>query len=182
MKKLSLILFIYFFGTIISCCSSDGRIIFHTIESVNVQLFSFDEEGMYPYLENYNPTELGISVLADSLSTRIELASNFSTMDKAYACDDNTRFVDTNRIDSLNISTIYNFNNNYPAGSNINNLLLHLDRNGETSNININDASSTFHYFKFSEAPTNDSLQFNISGRITDKGSFIKTTELVILE
>ena len=182
MKKYTFALMIYFTGTIISCCSDDGTITYNTVETASVLLFSFDDNGIFPYLDNYNPNELGIGIYADSLSTRIEIASNFSKMDKVYACTDPNQVYYTNTIDSLSVRTIYDFDNNHPAGSNIDDILLYLDHFGETFERNINEESSIVHNFKFSVVPQNDSLQFEISGRITNKGNFTKTTELIILE
>ncbi|MDW5290573.1 hypothetical protein [Formosa sp. PL04] len=181
MKKLSIVLFIYFFGTLISCCNDDNTITYNTIEFANVSLFSFDDNGIFPYFEAYNPNELGIGVYADSISTRTEMASHFSTMDKAYAFENPNKEIYTNTIDSLNVITIYNFDINHPAGSSVNDILLYLNDFGETSEYNINQASAVSHFYKFAVVPENDSLQFKISGRIINKSHFIKNTELVIL-
>ncbi len=182
MKKFIFALMIYFSGTIISCCSDDRTITYNTVESANVLLFSFDENGIFPYRDMYNPSELGIGIYADSLSTRVEMASNFSTMDKAYACTNPNEVIYINTIDSLNVTTVFDFDDNHLAGSNINDILLYLDDFGETYELNVNEVSSISNHFKFSIEPQNDSLQFKISGRITEKGKFIKTTELVILK
>lgn len=182
MKKLTFVLLVYFSGIIISCCSDDGTIAYNTVETANVLLFSFDENGIFPYLDEFNPKELGIGVYADSLTTRVEMASNFSTMDKAYACSDPNQVYYTNAIDSINVFTLYDFDENHPAGSNINDILLYLDDFGNTYESDINQTSSIIHNFKFSVEPQNDSLQFKISGRITGKGDFIKTTNLIVLE
>lgn len=181
MKKITFALLIYFSGTIVSCCSGEGTITYETVESARVLLFSFDENGIFPYLDEFNPSELGISVSADSLTTRVEVASSFSTMDKAYACDDPNEIYYTNTIDSINIYTVYDYDLNHPAGSNINDILLYLDGMGETSAIDVNQVSSISNYFKFSAAPQHDSLQFKISGRITEKENFVKTTALIVL-
>lgn len=181
MKKLPFIIFIYFFGVVISCCSDDGTITYRTIETANVLLFSFDENGIFPYTEDYNPDELGIGIYADSLSTRTEMASNFSSTDKMYACSDPNETIYTNTIDLLNVITVYDFDNNHPAGSNVNDILFDLNSFGETSEITIGERASILHNYKFSEIPQNDSLQFQISGRIVTKGNFTKTTELIIL-
>ncbi|MCX7548705.1 hypothetical protein OS188_12150 [Xanthomarina sp. F1114] len=182
MKKVQFAILVYFFGSIISCCSDEGTTTFNTIESASVLLFSFDENGIFPYLDEFNPNELGISVSADSISSKIAYTKPFSTMDKAYACTDPNQTYYTNAIDSLNVVTVYDFDTDYPAGSVINNLLDRVDHYGETSSINIQETESVSHLYKFSKAPENDSLQFKITGRITDQGSFEKYTELVILD
>lgn len=155
-----------------------GTITYNTVESADVLLFSFDENGIFPYLDSFNPSELGIGIHADSLSTRIEMASNFSTMDSTNP--DEVYYTIT--IDSLNVITIFDFDAEHLAGSTINDILLYLDHFGETSEVNINEVSSISHHFKFSVEPQNDSLQFEISGRITERGAFTKTTELIILQ
>ena len=63
----------------------------------------------------------------------------------------------------------------------LNDILLYLDGMGETFAINVNQVSSISNYFKFSAAPQYDSLQFKISGRITEKENFVKTTALIVL-
>ncbi len=182
MKKITFVILIYFSGIIISCCFDNGTITYNTVESARALLFSFDENGIFPHLDHFNRDELGIGIYADSLSTRTEMASNFSTIGKVYACSNPDIVMYTNTIDSLNVFTIYDFDNEHPAGSNINDILFYLDGFGETSEININEVSSIANHFKFSVVPQNDSLQFEISGRITERGNFIKTTELIILE
>src|SRR5690554_7705116 len=83
MKKIPFALAIYFFGSIISCCSDEGSITYETIVSADVLLFSFDENGIFPYMDEFNPNELGIAVSADSISSKIVFAKSVSNMDKA---------------------------------------------------------------------------------------------------
>lgn len=182
MKKIQFALLVYFFGSIISCCSDEGSITYETIKSAHVLLFSFDENGIFPYLDEFNPNELGIAVAPDSISSRVVYAKPISSMDKAYACDDPNEFYYTNTIDSLNVITVYDFDSNHLAGSPVNDLLLYVDHFGVTSPINVQQTESFSHLYKFSKTPENDSLQFRISGRITNEGTFEKTTELVIIE
>ncbi len=87
----------------------------------------------------------------------------------------------TNTIDSLNFITLYYFDSQHPAGSNINDILLFLDGMGKTREVEISSLSDIAHFFKFSVIPQNDSLQFEISGRITGEHNFSEKTELVIL-
>lgn len=182
MKKIQFALIIYFFGSIISCCSDDGSITYKTIKSVHVNLFSFDENGIFPYFDEFNPNELGMAISADSISSQVASSKPLSNMDTAYACDDPNVVYYTNTIDSLNIVTVYDFDNNHLAGSLVNDLLLYVDNFGITSTINVQETEAIFHFYKFSKIPENDSLQFKISGRITNEGFFEKTTNLVILE
>lgn len=182
MKKIPFALAIYFFGSIISCCSDVGSITYETIVSADVLLFSFDENGIFPYMDEFNPNELGIAVSADSISSKIVFAKSVSNMDKAYACEDPNQVFYTNTIDSLHVITVYDFDSQHLAGSPVNDLLLYLDHFGVTSPINIQETESRMHLYKFSKAPENDSLQFRISGRITHQGTFEKTTDLVVLE
>lgn len=88
----------------------------------------------------------------------------------------------TNAIDSLSFVTIYNFDENHPAGSKINDILLLLDYMGNTSKVEINRLTAVDHHFKFAEIPQNDSLQFEITGNITSEGRFTQKTDLVILD
>jgi len=79
------------------------------------------------------------------------------------------------------VFTILDFDEDHPAGSNVNDILLFLDSVDDTKKFNVSKLSEIYHHLKFSAIPQNDSLQFEIIGRITDKGEFKDTTELVIL-
>lgn len=172
MKKITLTIFALI--TIISCCPNDGELQIITIETARPLLFSFDENGIFPHLDEFNPNELGIGVYQDSITTRIEMPEGCSggRNDQMY----------TNTIDSLNVRTLFDFDDNHLAGSNVNDILFFLDNLGETFEVPVNSTSSIISNFKFSVVPQNDSLQFEVTGRITDKGPFIERTELVILE
>jgi len=181
MKKLITITIIIFIGFIFAGCPPEMSTTFITIKSVRVMFFSFDKNGIFPYMDEYNKNELGIGIVPDSVSERVELAQAFSFGKSAYArSNPNTRTY-TNAIDSINIFTLYDFDNNHPAGSKINDILLHLNTLGETAEIEINNLSTTMLFLKFTTVPNNDSLQFRITGRITDVRKFIADTELVVL-
>ncbi len=144
-------------------------------------LFSFDKNGIYPYIEEFNKNELGISVYADSLSETIEYAQSFSFGNKVFAMENPNEIYYTNTIDSLNIITLYDFDTDHLKGSNINDMLLFLDGMGKTHKVEISSLSDVTHIFKLSAIPQNDSLQFEITGRITGENNFSEKTELVIL-
>ena len=154
------------------CCNRDGDVSINTIESARGFIYSYDENGIYPYLDEFNPNELGIEVSEDSITNRMEMGDGCGPTDIIY----------TNTIHSLNVITIYDFNDNYPAGSNVNDLLLGQDGLGGTYTTIINNNSSVYHSYKFSVVPENDSLQFEISGRITDKDHFKILTDLIIFD
>lgn len=179
-KKWGVVLLIYFFGSIISCCPGGGVITYETIETVRVSIFTFDENGVFPHYADYDINNLGVAVLSDSLSTRREVVMNYSTMDKAYACDDPDQLIYTNLIDSLEVVTVYDFDALHPAGSSVNDILLGIDSNGNTFPMDVGTAALLGHVYKFSVTPQNDSIQFHVSGRITTKGTFAKTTGLVV--
>jgi len=182
MKKIFFVLITFSIGCILSSCPGGISVTYKTIKSVNVLLYSFNEFGMYPYLEEFNKNELGIGVIFDSIIESNEIAQSYSLIRGAYAMEDPTQIIYTNAIDSLNVFTIYDFNEEHPAGSNVNDILLLLDGMGDTKIVNINQISSIDHHFKFSEVPQNDSLQFEISGRITNEKNFTLKTKLIILK
>ncbi len=184
MKKIYKISILIICGFLLIGCPPDDEITtYETIKSVRARLFSFDKNGIYPYFEEFNPEQLGIIVSPDSIITRTELATSFSFGNYAYA-KGNTDISSypNNAIDSLNVFTIYDFDENHPAGSNINDILLYLDGMGQTSELNINDLISFSHSLKFSTIPANDSLKFKVTGRITEEGIFNTETELVVLQ
>ena len=53
---------------------------------------------------------------------------------------------------------------------------------GDTEETDISRLSGEALYFKFGVPPWNDSLQFEITGRITNVGNFRLRTELVVLD
>jgi hypothetical protein len=180
MKKLISLIILLLTGLIFTGCPP-GSVTWKTIKTVRVKLFSFDKNGIYPYLEDFTKNELGISVYADSLSETVEYAQSFSFGNKAFAMENPNKIYYTNTIDSLNIITLYDFDADHLAGSNVNDILLFLDGMGKIHKVEIKSLSDVSHFFKFSTFPQNDSLQFEITGRITEEGKFIKRTELVIL-
>lgn len=181
MKKLTSLIIILLIGLMFTGCPQ-GSVTWKTIKTVRVMLFSFDKNGIYPYLEDFNKNELGISVYADSLSETVEYAQSFSFGNKAFAMEDPNKIYYTNNIDSLNFITLYDFDADHLAGSNINDILLFLDGMGKTHEVEISSLSDVTHFFKFSAIPQNDSLQFEITGRITGENNFSEKTELVILD
>jgi hypothetical protein len=181
MQKLIKIVIIFSFGFILSGCPPEMSTTFLTIKTVRVLFFSFDKNGIFPHLDEFNKHELGIGIIPDSVSERVEYSQAFSFGNNVYARSNPNTISYTNAIDSLNIFTLYDFDANHPAGSNINDILLHLDDMGETTEIEIRNLSTTMLFLKFSTLPNNDSLQFKITGRITDNGTFISQTELVVI-
>jgi hypothetical protein len=180
MKKLISLIIVLLTGLMFTGCPQ-GSVTWKTIKSVRVMLFSFDGNGIYPYLEKFNKNELGILVNADSLSETVEYAQSISFGNMAFAMKNPNEIYYTNTIDSLNFITLYDFDAQHPAGSNINDILLFLDYMGKTREVEISSLSDVTHYFKFSAVPQNDSLQFEITGRITGENNFSEKTELVIL-
>lgn len=181
MKKILSVIFLFLIGCFLSSCPNRSTT-WLTIKSVRVLLFSFDQHKIYPYLESFNKNELGISVYADSLAKRVEFAQLISLGKQLYAMENPNQFIETNSIDSLNFSTIFDFDSNHPAGSNINDILLQLDYMGKTKEVEISSLSAFEHHFKFEAVPQNDSIQFEVTGRITGEGKFELQTDLVILE
>lgn len=180
MKKLTSLIILFFLGCIFSSCPRESSKTYKTIKTVRVLLFSFDKNGIYPHLDDFNKNELGIGIFPNSVSERVEVAQSFSLGNEVYAMADPHQIIYTNAIESLNLITLYDFDTNHPAGSNVNDILLNLDPMGKTSEININSLSTIELFLKIASIPQNDSLQFQITGRITDEGDFTAKTELVI--
>lgn len=145
-------------------------------------IYSFDKNGIFPYLDKFDKDQLGIGVFDDSISERVVIAQSFSSGNQAFARGNPNERVYTNSIESLNVITLYDFDANHLAGSNVNNILLHQNSMGKTTVLDINKLLSTMHFFKLSAVPQNDSLQFEITGLITDEGIFTQKTELIILD
>jgi hypothetical protein len=168
MKKSIFILIMFSLGCILSSCPGDISVTYETIKSVNVSLI----------LAN----ELRISIVPDSIYESKEIAQSYSLISGAYAMENPNQIIYTNAIDSINIFTIYDFNEEYPAGSNVNDILRSFDVRGDIIDKNINDLSSEYHIFKFTTKPQFDSLRFEVFGRITNEQNFNLTTNLIVLE
>jgi hypothetical protein len=181
MKKILILFFVSGLACVLTSCPGDFSTTYKTIKSANVLLFSFNEHGIFPHLENFNKNELGIGVYPDSIFERYEVAQSHAIINSAYAMENPHEIVYTNAIDSINVITIYDFDEEHPGGSNVNDILLFLNGMGETKELNINKLSTEYHHFKFSKVPKNDSLQFEISGRIIDEGNFKLKTKLEIV-
>ena len=179
MKKIVLIFIFFALGFILSSCPRELSTTYITIKTVHVLFFSFNENGIFPYLDSFNKNELGIGVFQDSTSSIVELAQSFSFGNEAFADDPNT-VIYTNTIEDVKVITLFDFDTNHPAGSKVHDILLHLNSMGETHEMNINSLSSTMFLFKFSTVPQNDSVQFEITGIITNEGEFKARTNLVI--
>jgi hypothetical protein len=181
MKKILIIFFVFGLACVLTSCPGEFSTTYKTIKSANVLLFSFNEHGIFPHLENFNKNELGIGVYPDSIFERYEVAQSHAIINSAYAMENPHEIVYTNAIDSINVVTVYDFDEEHPAGSNVNDILLFLNNMGETKELNINELSAEYHHFKFSKAPKNDSLQFEVSGRIIDEANFKLKTKLEIV-
>jgi hypothetical protein len=181
MKKLLSVISLFLIGCFLSSCPNRTTT-WITIKSARIELFSFDQNGIWPYLASFDRNELGISVYADSLAERVEFAQSISFGKQLYAMENPNQIIETNSIDSLNFITIFDFDSNHPAGSNINDILLQLDYMGKTKEVEISSLSAFDHHFKFAMVPQNDSLQFEVTGIITEVGKFELQTVLVILD
>ncbi len=185
MKKV-IVLFLLYFTTYLSgcftCSNKDGSTTYITIHSAKGLFYSFDKNGIFPYLEKFNRDELGITISSDSTSERIEFSLLPSFINSAYACSDPYEVYFENRIDSVSIFTIYDFDENHLAGSKINELLNPLDNMGETkTGVDIAGLEFITQHFKFFKSPKYDTLQFLIVGRISGEKLFQTETEIVIL-
>lgn len=183
MRKLISILIIQILLFVTSClCPNKGSITYITIHDARSILYSFDENGIFPYLDELDRNELGLSILPDSITERVEFTQNLSTGNELYACEDPNEIVYINSIDSLNIYTIFSYDNEHPALSSVNDILRPININGEILNIeDINSLSFTDQHLKFIESPDYDTLQFEITGRISDGNNFRILTNKLIL-
>jgi hypothetical protein len=184
MKKLTSFLLIQFLLFVSSCIcpNGGGSTTYITIHHARGLLYSFDENGIFPYLDEINRNELGISVLPDSTTERVEFAQNISIGDQLYACEDPNEIEYVNSIDSLNIFTKYKFDDNHPALSKVNDILRPININGEILLIgDIGTLNFTDQHLKFIQSPIYDTLQFEITGRIVGAGSFKVLTNLLVL-
>jgi len=184
MNKVKFTIVFYCILLMLSCvCSDEGTTTIITIENAKTLLYSFDENGIFPYLEDFNREELGILVSEDSISSEVIAYSNFGIIKQGYACDKPNEIFYENTIDSINVVTIFDYNDQYASGDSfVSNLNYVSGFNGETTEIGnlLNDQRTEF-LFKFKEPPTKDTLQFRVTGRIIGIGNFELLTEQVIL-
>ena len=80
MKKIVVLISFYVITILQSCiffnpCGSDEfTTYFITIEKISGLFHSFDENGIFPYLDEFNRNELGISIGADSITERVAIS------------------------------------------------------------------------------------------------------------
>lgn len=184
MKRLTALFFIQLFLFVSSCIcpNGGGSMTYITIQNTRGLLYSFDENGVFPYLDEINRNELGISILPDSTTERVEFAQNISIGNLLFACEDPNEIEYVNSIDSLNIFTIYNFDDSHPALSKVNDILRPINTLGEILNIDdISTLSFIDQHLKFIHSPIHDTLQFEITGRIIGGERFKILTNKLIL-
>ena len=185
MKKIAVFLLAQLFLLGSSCIDPYGgsSCTYITIQSARGILYSFDENGIFPYFDEINRDELGISVLPDSTTQKIEYyTQNRSIGNRLYA-EAPHRIEFLNSIDSVNIYTLYPFDDNHPALSKINDLLRPLNIYGNVLDIeDISILNAIEMDFKFIQSPTFDTLQFEITGRIVGGDRFTIQTNRLILE
>ncbi len=185
MKKLISLLFLNFILFLSSCfCPNDGgSMTYITIHKAEGLLYSFDENGIFPYLDVINRDELGISILPDSTTEKVEFAQNITFGNQLYACEDINKIEYVNSIDSINVFTMYKFDDNFPALSKINDILKPINIYGEILNIeDISALNFVDQHLKFIQSPNYDTLQFKITGRIIGGNSFQILTNMIILD
>lgn len=181
MKKALVILFFFGLSIIFPGCPK-GTITYVTIKTVRGIVFSFNEHGVFPNTDNFNRSEIGIGIYPDSVFRSYDLAHTFSLINQVYAMENPNEMIFTNAIESLNVVTLYAFDDEHPAGSNVNDILLLLNDFGNTYNVKVDSLSLWRYDLKFAIPPQNDSLQFEITGRITNESDFKVKTQLVVLE
>ena len=185
MKKIIAIIGLYLFGFLQACIcpmNSSKTNVYKTIETVRGIFYSFDQNGIFPYLDAFNRRQLGLSVFPDSVSERIEISQSISPISSAYACEDPTDVYYVNSIDSVIVFTVFDYDNQHLAGTSVNDILKPMDIHGKTTNnVEISELFFVNQYFKFSSAPTFDSMQFIITGNISGKQKFQVQTDLIVL-
>ncbi len=184
MKKFTVLILIHLIAILQSCCGNvEFTTYFITIERVRGLFYSFDENGIFPYLDEFNRNELGVTITADSTTERIEISHLIRPfINSAFACQDPTETIFENEIVSINVFSKYPFDDEFMGGDKVNDILEPLDILGQTtSGIDINRLSFISQQLKFSRIPKYDSMQFIITGIIQQKGTFSFETELVIL-
>ncbi len=184
MKKIISFLLVHFFLFISSCfCPDEGSITYITIQTARGLLYSFDENGIFPYLDHINRHELGLSIMEDSTSENIEYVQSNMMINQLQACQDPHEIKYINGIDSINIFTIYNFDSDHLASSKVNDILRPINTMGELLDIeNITTLNFTMQHLKFIKSPTFDTLQFEITGRIIGSSNFSILTNKIILQ
>lgn len=145
---------------------------YESIKTVAADLYSIDEDGNFPVYQNMNPDRLGIGIYPDSTVTEREALIKPGFIDYV------------NYMESINFYTVYDFNMDHPSGSNINDILIVQLPDGDDQylekpyNTSLVTKGSNF---RLAAVPQNDSLQFRVTGRITDEGPFEENTPLIIL-
>ena len=119
MKKIKFTVVFYLIFLGISCiCPSQGTTTFITIETASALLYSFDENGIFPYLDEFNREELGITVGMDSVSQNIISQVNFGFIEFCISASDHLMLTYIRNNNSITfgfvIDLLYHLSHSYP--------------------------------------------------------------------
>ena len=168
-----------------------------TITSIDAKLFLICDSCYFyyntPFDEN-NKQYLNILLSPKSFTQKIE-ASLHSKLNNSLFANDPVlpKIIYTNHIDSLAIYTLYDYDETHPANTLINNILTHKpDYNIPATPI---DSLESIEFNKYNEyyygegivglkvtspVTASDSVQFRVTGKLSDGVQFDTTTELMV--
>ncbi|MEQ8239028.1 MAG: hypothetical protein RIA69_07430 [Cyclobacteriaceae bacterium] len=162
-------------------------------------LYCFDKEAYYTYIDvhsvgiemvaDYTQTydsndtsvfksDLHFSIFPDSISDYLEIVSSGSFTQSLMACDDNNHTFYNQTMDSLQVYTLYDLNSEFPAGAVINEVLS-IKSFQSLSYLDINvgyEASGLL--LKLAVVPKSDTVQFLLTGRLSNNLKIMAKTSL----
>ncbi len=164
MKKIT-ILVILLIPVVVGCICPDDTITRIEIYSVESAAYGYDTHDLNPEFENINRYFVGFSVFADSI---IASVTENNQLDPA-ACNNSNRVEYADQIDSLHVFTVFDYNDEFTAGDDLSSLVRLQMRFRRHNNLfELESHRFIWEYFRFTNAPTNDSLQLRITGRVSN--------------
>jgi hypothetical protein len=121
---------------------------------------------------------LHVSIFPDSISDYLEIVSSGSFAQSLSACDDNSQTFYNQTMDSLQVRTLYDLSSEFPAGAVINEVLS-IESFQSLSSLDKRvgyEASGLV--LKLGLVPKNDTVQFSLTGRLSNNVKIMAKTSL----
>lgn len=196
MKKLLTLATLYFVLMIASCIPDKYISAYvRTVTGIDAKLTIYCDT-CYSYTNDANGKQyLNVIITPKSYTQKIEATLRSKLNNTIYADEPSLPKIKyTNHIDSLAIFTLYDYDETHPANSLVNNILNYTKfyERGETPIGNLEYIEFTESYYYYGEgniklkvtssATSSDSVQFRITGRLSDGILFDTTTELLVFQ
>lgn len=179
MKRLTSLLSLYFVILLVGCIPERYTQTTETIKSVRATIFSYENYGNV-----LTRDQLSICIQSDTVIYSVKTAQRSYSSSSAFADEYEPSVIYANYIDSVDVYTVFDYDDNHLANSLVNDIL--------STGYYINDSTAFTGWvgqfyasyninlnFKTS-ATSSDSVQFRIEGKLSDGVKFTTKTQLVV--